>query len=54
VEFSGNGWDACLGQAWNVDDGRWARWALRDYNRVIDYETIERGLLLLPSGSTWA
>jgi glyoxylase-like metal-dependent hydrolase (beta-lactamase superfamily II) len=40
VEFSGNGWDACLGQAWNVNDGRWARWELRDYNRVIDYQTM--------------
>jgi glyoxylase-like metal-dependent hydrolase (beta-lactamase superfamily II) len=39
VEFSGSGWDGCLGQAWNVNDGRWARWELRDYNRVIDYET---------------
>ena len=40
VEFSGNGWDACLGQAWSVNDGRWARWELRDYNRVIDDEAI--------------
>jgi hypothetical protein len=39
LEFSGNGWDGCLGQAWNVNDGRWARWELRDYNRAIDYET---------------
>src|SRR5262245_12377458 len=38
VEFSGNGWDACLGQAWNVNSGRWARWELRDYNRVIDFD----------------
>ena len=38
VEFTGNGWDGCLGQAWNVNDGRWARWELKDYNRVIDYE----------------
>lgn len=38
VEFSGNGWDGCLGQAWNVNDGRWARWELKDYNRVIDYD----------------
>src|SRR5687767_4172912 len=38
LEFAGNGWDACLGQAWNVTDGRWARWELRDYNRVIDYD----------------
>jgi hypothetical protein len=40
IEFSGNGWDACLGQAWSVNDGRWARWELRNYNRVIDYETV--------------
>jgi glyoxylase-like metal-dependent hydrolase (beta-lactamase superfamily II) len=39
LEFSGNGWDGCLGQAWNVNDGRWARWELRDYNRIIDYES---------------
>jgi len=38
VEFAGNGWDGCLGQAWNVLDGRWARWELKDYNRTIDYE----------------
>jgi glyoxylase-like metal-dependent hydrolase (beta-lactamase superfamily II) len=38
VEFSGNGWDACLGQAWSVNDGRWARWELRDYNRIIDFD----------------
>src|SRR6188768_1937892 len=38
LEFAGNGWDGCLGQAWNVNDGRWARWELKDYNRVIDYE----------------
>jgi glyoxylase-like metal-dependent hydrolase (beta-lactamase superfamily II) len=40
VEFSGNGWDACLGQAWSVNDGRWARWELRDYNRVIDFDNV--------------
>src|SRR5262245_56047560 len=40
VEFSGSGWDGCLGQAWSVNDGRWARWELRDYNRVIDYEAV--------------
>ena len=38
VEFSGNGWDGCLGQAWSVTDGRWARWELRDYNRIIDFD----------------
>lgn len=36
IELTGAGWDACLGQAWNVSDG-WARWELRDYRRVIDY-----------------
>src|SRR5690606_21204086 len=30
IELTGAGWDACLGQAWNVNDG-WARWELRDY-----------------------
>ena len=37
IELSGNGWDACLGQPWNVNDG-WARWEIRDYRRVIDYD----------------
>lgn len=36
IELTGAGWDACLGQAWNVNDG-WARWEIRDYRRVIDY-----------------
>jgi glyoxylase-like metal-dependent hydrolase (beta-lactamase superfamily II) len=40
LEFSGNGWDGCLGQAWNVNDGRWARWELRDYTRFIDYDAV--------------
>jgi len=40
VEFAGNGWDGCLGQAWSVNDGVWARWELRDYNRVIDFEGV--------------
>jgi hypothetical protein len=40
VEFYGNGWDACLGQAWSVNDGRWARWELQDYNRAIDFDTV--------------
>jgi hypothetical protein len=35
-----SGWDACLGQAWSVNDGTWARWGLRDYNRIIDFDTI--------------
>ena len=38
IELVGSGWDACLGQAWNVNEG-WARWELTDYRRVIDYET---------------
>lgn len=36
VAFTGAGWDACLGQAWSVEEG-WARWELTDYRRVIDY-----------------
>ena len=36
IEIAGSGWDACLGQAWNVNEG-WARWELTDYRRVIDY-----------------
>ncbi len=36
IEFTGAGWDACLGQAWAISDG-WARWELTDYHRVIDY-----------------
>jgi len=36
LAISGAGWDACLGQAWDVADG-WARWELTDYRRVIDY-----------------
>ena len=36
LEYRGAGWDACLGQAWNVTEG-WARWELQDYRRVIDY-----------------
>lgn len=37
VAFSGSGYDACLGQAWSVQEG-WARWELTDYHRVIDYD----------------
>lgn len=37
LEYAGEGWDACLGQAWAVTDG-WARWELTGYRRVIDYE----------------
>ncbi|MDG2175444.1 MAG: MBL fold metallo-hydrolase [Gammaproteobacteria bacterium] len=38
IEYSGNGWEACLGQPWHIDEG-WARWSIADYNRVIDYAT---------------
>lgn len=38
LEFSASGWEACLGQPWNINDG-WARWSLNDYHRVIDYAT---------------
>jgi glyoxylase-like metal-dependent hydrolase (beta-lactamase superfamily II) len=37
LAFTGAGYDACLGQAWSVEEG-WARWELSDYRRVIDYE----------------
>jgi len=36
LEFRAQGWEACLGQPWNISDG-WARWSLRDYSRVMDY-----------------
>jgi glyoxylase-like metal-dependent hydrolase (beta-lactamase superfamily II) len=36
LEFTAEGWDACLGQPWNISDG-WARWSLADYRRVLDY-----------------
>lgn len=36
IEYTGEGWDACLGQAWKVGEG-WARWEITDYKRVIDY-----------------
>lgn len=38
IELRGDGWDACLGQAWSITDG-WARWELTDYRRIIDYES---------------
>jgi glyoxylase-like metal-dependent hydrolase (beta-lactamase superfamily II) len=38
LEFSAEGWEACLGQPWNISEG-WARWSLTDYRRVIDYAT---------------
>lgn len=36
IAFTGAGWDACLGQAWSVEEG-WARWELTNYRRAIDY-----------------
>lgn len=36
LEFTAQGWEACLGQPWNISEG-WARWELTDYRRVIDY-----------------
>jgi glyoxylase-like metal-dependent hydrolase (beta-lactamase superfamily II) len=38
IEFTATGWEACLGQPWNISEG-WARWSLADYRRVIDYGT---------------
>jgi glyoxylase-like metal-dependent hydrolase (beta-lactamase superfamily II) len=38
LEFTASGWEGCLGQAWNINEG-WARWELTDYRRVIDYST---------------
>ena len=38
IEVTANGWEACLGQPWNINAG-WARWSITDYNRVIDYAT---------------
>jgi glyoxylase-like metal-dependent hydrolase (beta-lactamase superfamily II) len=40
LEYTGDGWDACVGQAWDVNEG-WARWEIRDYRRVIDYDAVE-------------
>ncbi len=39
IEITGAGWDACLGQPWNVNEG-WARWEITDYRRVIDYQEV--------------
>src|SRR5688572_23714647 len=39
LEFTAAGWEGCLGQPWNINEG-WARWELTDYRRVIDYNTI--------------
>ena len=36
LEFTADGWEACLGQPWKISEG-WARWSLTGYNRVIDY-----------------
>jgi glyoxylase-like metal-dependent hydrolase (beta-lactamase superfamily II) len=36
LEFTAEGWEACLGQPWRIDDG-WARWELTDYRRVLDF-----------------
>lgn len=36
LEFTGQGWEACLGQPWSVREG-WARWEITDYRRVIDF-----------------
>jgi glyoxylase-like metal-dependent hydrolase (beta-lactamase superfamily II) len=36
LELVGEGWEACMGQPWNINEG-WARWELREYRRVIDY-----------------
>ena len=38
LEFTASGWEGCLGQPWNINEG-WARWELTDYRRVIDYST---------------
>lgn len=38
LEISADGWEACLGQPWNISEG-WARWSLTDYHRVFDYST---------------
>lgn len=37
LAIEGSGWDACLGQAWSINEG-WARWELSDYRRQFDYE----------------
>lgn len=39
LEFTAEGWEACLGQPWRIDDG-WARWELSDYRRVIDFAAV--------------
>src|SRR5688572_15682636 len=40
LEFTAAGWEGCLGQPWNINEG-WARWELTDYQRVIDYITTD-------------
>jgi len=39
LEFRADGWEACLGQPWSVNEG-WARWELTDYRRVLDYASV--------------
>lgn len=36
LEFTAQGWEACMGQPWRIDAG-WARWELTDYKRVLDF-----------------
>jgi glyoxylase-like metal-dependent hydrolase (beta-lactamase superfamily II)/catechol 2,3-dioxygenase-like lactoylglutathione lyase family enzyme len=38
LTFTGAGFDACLGQAWAIEEG-WARWELTGYRRVINYDS---------------
>lgn len=53
LEYSGHGWEACLGQPWNINEG-WAPWTITDYSRVIDYisfsslQTAERQAGMIP------
>jgi glyoxylase-like metal-dependent hydrolase (beta-lactamase superfamily II) len=35
LEFTAQGWEACVGQPWRIDAG-WARWELLNYRRVLD------------------
>lgn len=36
IELHAEGWDACLGQPWNISEG-WARWELTEYRMVMDF-----------------
>ena len=38
LQILGAGWEACLGQPWNIAEG-WARWEVQQYSRVINYIT---------------